>query len=97
MRKNLVNFHIETRHFLAIAGLIIAALSAEQLALAQQDQDRGLIGNYQDGYQSGLAAGAADYRDGYSKYASCPGGTLDYCAGYTVGYNEGYEAARKVG
>ena len=46
---------------------MIAAFSAGQLAIAQQSEDGDLLSNYQDGYQAGLAAGAADYREGYSR------------------------------
>jgi len=85
------------------SGIIVAillvtfSLATQQLAQAQQSQDRGLFGNFADGNRDGLAAGAADYREGYDKYAYCPGGTADYCAGFTVGYNDGYDSARKVG
>ncbi|MGC1132524.1 MAG: hypothetical protein WA941_06860 [Nitrososphaeraceae archaeon] len=77
--------------------LVTVSLATQQLAQAQQSQDRGLLGNFADGNRDGLAAGAADYREGYDKYAYCPGGTADYCAGFTVGYNDGYDSARKVG
>jgi len=85
------------RPYAGFVVIIFAVLSAQQLAEAQQSQDRGLLGNFADGQRDGLAAGAADYRDGYDKYAYCPGGTADYCAGYTLGYNDGYDSARKVG
>jgi hypothetical protein len=47
-------------------GLVVTllAVSTQQLTQAQQSQDRGLLGNFQDGYQDGLAAGAADFREG---------------------------------
>jgi hypothetical protein len=47
---------------LKVAVPMILTFSAGQFAIAQQSEDRGLFGNYQDGYQAGLAAGAADYR-----------------------------------
>jgi len=62
-----------------------------------QTENRGLLGNYADGHHAGLADGADDYRNGRAAFARCPGGSLDYCAGYNFGYNEGYDAARKVG
>jgi hypothetical protein len=77
--------------------LLTVSLVTQQLAQAQQSQDRGLLGNFGDGNRDGLAAGAADYREGYDKYAYCPGGTADYCAGFVVGYDDGYNSARKVG
>jgi hypothetical protein len=84
---------------IGIVGImvVLVSLSAPSKAEAQQSQDRGLVGNFADGQQDGLAAGAADYRNGNEKYAYCPGGTPDYCAGYTLGYNDGYDSARKVG
>jgi len=64
---------------------MIAAFSARHFAIAQQSEDRGLFGNYQDGYQAGLAARVADYREVYSKYDYRPEGTADYCAGFSIG------------
>jgi hypothetical protein len=49
---------------LIVAVPILSAFSAGQFAIAQQSEDRCLFGNYQDGYQAELAAGAADYREG---------------------------------
>ena len=71
---------------LCFVGLaILFVISTQQATQAQKSED------YQDGYQAGLEAGAADYREGYSKYAYCPdGSSRDYCAGFIVGYNEGY-------
>ena len=80
MRKNLVSIYVEISNFLILTGLMVAAFSAGQFTLAQQLKDRGLLGNYQNGHQAGLASRAADYREGYSKYAYCPGGTADYYA-----------------
>jgi hypothetical protein len=65
-----------------------------QLAIAQQSEERGLLGNYQDGYQAELAAGAADYREGYSKYAYCPEGTADYCAGFSIEFGANSRSIR---
>lgn len=62
-----------------------------------QTENRGIIGNFADGRQAGLADGASDYRNGYAEFARCPGGSLDYCAGYDNGYHDGYSSARKVG
>ncbi len=62
-----------------------------------QTENRGIIGNFADGRQAGLADGASDYRSGYAEFARCPGGSLDYCAGYDNGYHDGYSSARKVG
>lgn len=73
---------------------MIAAFSAGQLAIAQQSEDGDLLSNYQDGYQAGLAAGAADYREGYSKYAYCSEGTADYCAGFSLGFGANSRSIR---
>lgn len=96
MRTRVKSINLKSLYFI---GLIVTllAISTQQLTQAQQSQDRGLLGNFADGHRDGLAAGAADYRDGYDKYAYCPGGTADYCAGYVVGYDDGYNSARKVG
>jgi hypothetical protein len=39
------------------ALLITVSLATQQLAQAQQSQDRGLLGNFADGNRDGLAAG----------------------------------------
>jgi hypothetical protein len=62
-----------------------------------QTENRGIIGNFADGRRDGLADGASDYRNGIEEFARCPGGSLDYCAGYDNGYHDGYDSARKVG
>ena len=39
----------------------------------------------------------ADEGEGYPKVTNCQGErTADYCAGFILGYNEGYDAAQKV-
>jgi hypothetical protein len=73
---------------------MISAFSAGQFAIAQQSEDRGLFGNYQDGYQAELAAGAADYREGYAKYAYCQEGTADDCAGFSIGFGANSRSIR---
>lgn len=62
-----------------------------------QQENKGYLGNYADGHRAGLADGAADYRNGQKEFARCPGGSLDYCTGYDVGYHDGYDSASKVG
>lgn len=57
-----------------------------------QTQNRGIIGNIEDGPRDGLEDGAADYRSGRAEFARCPGGSLDYCTGYDLGYHDGYNS-----
>src|SRR5215208_4474447 len=70
--------------------------SAQHLVQAQQEEDRGLVDNFGQGRRDGIKDGASDYREGFASSAYCPGGGLDYCAGYAIGYNDGFESARKV-
>ena len=100
MIRSLKNLGIRGMYFLVLAlFLSTGILTTQQFVLASsgQSEDRGLIGNFADGREAGLADGASDYRNGYGEFARCPGGSLDYCAGYDNGYHDGYQSARKVG
>ena len=84
-----MSINIKSLCFVGLA--ILLAVSTQQLAQAQQSKD------YLEGHKDGLAAGAADEGEGYPKVATCQGErTADYCAGFILGYNEGYDAAQKV-
>ena len=43
---------------------------------------------------SWTSTGAADYREGYSKYAYCSEGTADYCAGFSLGFGANSRSIR---
>lgn len=92
-----LSFDKKNLQLFILAVALLAVFSTQQIIQARQSSDQGLIGNYNSGHRDGLAAGANDYRTGQSQMAVCPGGTIDYCAGFTMGYNDGYDSARKVG
>ena len=91
----------DKKMYLVVAMVLSTVLFAVQQYVVASDggqtENRGIIGNFADGRQAGIADGASDYRNGYGEFARCPGGSLDYCAGYDNGYHDGYSSARKVG
>jgi hypothetical protein len=62
------------------------------------EENQGLVGNYAQGVSDGRAAGASDYRSGYSYNSVCPGSQFaEYCIGWGIGYNDGYRSAERIG
>lgn len=57
-----------------------------------------IVGSYADGYELGKNNGRDDYRSGNSHDSKCPpNDSLAWCAGYKVGYEAGWFAARTLG
>lgn len=91
------------------SGIIVTTLLVAAILTTQQQQvqasdarnteeNRGLIGNYGQGVSEGRAAGAYDYRTGYTYNSICPGSQFaEYCVGWGVGYNDGYRSAERIG
>ena len=74
-------------------GIIVAILLATISLVTQQqhvqasdarntEENKGLFGNYGQGVNDGRAAGASDYRSGYTYNSICPGSQFaEYCVG----------------
>ena len=89
MTQKLMSINIKSLCFVGLA--ILLAVSTQQLAQAQQSKD------YLEGHKDVSGRRAADEGEGYPKVASCQGErTADYCAGFILGYNEGYGCSQKV-
>jgi hypothetical protein len=88
---------------IATTLLVIAISTTQQQQVQASDarnteENRGLIGNYGQGVSDGRAAGASDYRSGYTYNSICPGSQFaEYCVGWGVGYNDGYRSAERIG
>ena len=87
----------------AAVAVTLVLIQGIPTAYASTDFERlgrdidGAVSAYEQGNQDGIAQGAADYREGYSFNSECSSGGIAYCAGYILGYGDGWSSARKVG
>lgn len=57
-----------------------------------------MVGNYADGYELGKENGRDDYRSGNYHNSKCPpNDSFSWCAGYKIGYEAGWGAAKTLG
>ena len=78
---------------------IVAFSSILLLSVVGNYADGGsIVGNYADGYELGKDYGKNDYRSGNYHNSECPpNDSFSWCAGYKVGYEAGWVAARTLG
>jgi hypothetical protein len=88
---------------IAVTLFVAAFLTTQQQQVQASDarnteENRGLLGNFDQGVRDGRAAGASDQRNGYTYNSICPGSQFaEYCVGWGIGYNDGYRSAERIG
>lgn len=85
--------HIIIVIVVVLITIISITIFSNQVTTASSDEDgRSIEPNYQEGYEIGKLQGIDDHSDGREHNDSCPPekGTILWCIGYEIGYNDGY-------